>query len=508
MKKQIPFAKRIFHEFSIRNHEIPNNHKQYFLNHLENLKKGNKSMSKNLQTQEYLFKRSFYYKLEEAIDKTNFCFLLGPRKCGKTVSLLQLEKNQNTAEYYNFKTMSTEESLQLFDDIKDAMSEDLDKIFLLDEITYAYLPEREINALAIQLSEKPCYKTKVVFTGSQSVALEAWANRAFCGNAALIRADFLNYSEWLSYKGIEESTEEIYSQFLYEIDEFYGFISIEDYLKGCLEETIISNTKTDNVIWGNDSYLVDVDTLLDICYTTLFTLHNHVTSHGFSKNDKLGDSIRFYFRDVCKQLGSNEIGDRILASFIGKYNDFRTKDLNTLKQAFVFLYKAGLITITPVSDSVEHIPNLYMDLMSTDSRINYKDELFKSYNVCIKYPMFYIGILKDILGNELPDKLPIALLGSIVECHLRGILPHKGSFEFKDAFGHEVDYVNVSDCVALEITVSNKRSNEMNFKYLPEDYKNIILTKDFSESNENNLHIPYHEFIKNISDTKSGKKAF
>ena len=51
-----------------------------------------------------------------------------------------------------------------------------------------------------------------------------------------------------------------------------------------------------------------------------------------------------------------------------------------------------------------------------------------------------------------------------------GLLQEKGTFEFQDIEGHEVDYVNVQDCIALEITTSNKRSNEMNFKYLPEHY--------------------------------------
>lgn len=448
----------------------------------------------------YPFKRDFYYELEKAIDKSAIVFLLGPRKCGKTVALLQMENSKSGVKYYNFKTMSQEDSMNLFDSIRKAMDEEQDITYLLDEITYAYLPEREINAVSIQLSEKPCYKTKVVFTGSQSVALETWANRAFCGNASFIRTDFLNYNEWLSFKGIKESTEESYHQFLYEIDEFYGFLSIEDYLRGCLEETIISNQKTDNVIRGNDTYLIDVDCLLDICYATLFTLQNHVNSHGFAKNDKLGDSIRFYFREVCRQLGFNEIGERIAASFIGKYNEFRTKDLETLKQAFVFLHRIGLITITPVSDTVESIPNIHRDLVSSDSKINYKDEIFKTYNVCIKYPMFYMAILKDILKENFPDKLPTALLGSIVECHIRGLLSEKGAFEFQDIDGHEVDYVNVIDSVALEITVSNKRSDEMNFQYVPAEYRKIVLTKDIEASSKNKMQIPYHKFIKNISD--------
>ncbi len=209
----------------------------------------------------YHFKRDFYYEIENALKKTNVIFLLGPRKCGKTVALLQLKQNIPKTQYYNFKTMSDEESMDLFDNIRQAMAEDLERIYLLDEITYAFFPEREINEIALQLSERPCSNTKIVFTGSQSVALEVWGNRAFCGNAAFIRTDFLSYNEWLSYKGLSKSTEENYNRFLYEIDEFYGFVSIEDYLRGCLEETIISNQNTDNVLLGNECYLLDVENI-------------------------------------------------------------------------------------------------------------------------------------------------------------------------------------------------------------------------------------------------------
>lgn len=35
---------------------------------------------------------------------------------------------------------------------------------------------------------------------------------------------------------------------------------------------------------------------------------------------------------------------------------------------------------------------------------------------------------------------------------------------------------------AVEIIISNKCSNEKNFKYLPVDYKKITLTKDIGEN--------------------------
>ena len=112
-------------------------------------------VDKNTTDIGYPFKRNFYYDIEKAIEKSNVVFLLGPRKCGKTVALLQFEKNRDNVKYYNFKTLSQDESMDLFDAIKSAMEEDDDTVFLLDEITYAYQPEKKINEISIQLSEKP-----------------------------------------------------------------------------------------------------------------------------------------------------------------------------------------------------------------------------------------------------------------------------------------------------------------------------------------------------------------
>lgn len=444
----------------------------------------------------YQFKRDFYYEVKESFSKSNFIFLLGPRKCGKTVALLQLRDELSNAIYYDFKGLSEDESRGVFGRIRDAMVKDDDTVFLLDEITYAWSPEREIEGLALRLAEAPIYKTKVVFTGSQSVALEAWANRSFCGNAVKIRADFLSYDEWLRYKGITISTEETYLQFLVGAEEFYNFTSLEGYLQACLDETIISNKKTDNVIVGNDAYLVDVSTLLDICYATLFTLHNHVTVHKFVENNKLLNSIKHYFSDVCREVGDDEIGRRIASSFIGRYENFKTKDLKTLKQSLLFLLRAGLVTITPVSNSAMSIPNIRRDLSLVDSGINYKDELFNSYNVCIRYPMFYVAIIKDILGKQFTGSIPAPLLGSIVECHVRGNLKEDGAFEFRDEYGHEVDYVNVINGVFVEVSVANKQWSKINFKYVQKEYYEIILTKNILEKYEQGVKIPYHDFIR------------
>lgn len=465
----------------------------------------------------YDYKRKLYFEICDDLKAQNNVFLLGPRKCGKTVCLHQVKDTFNYAKYFDLKTLSATQITQLFMSIQESIENNEEILYLLDEITYAEFPEREINAIAMCFSEYNNSKTKIVYTGSQSVALEAWASRAFCGNAVLIYADFLQYDEWLEYKGIDTVSADTYSSFLYDVRDFYHLHSLREYLQGCLEETIISNMKTDNIVLGNDCSLLDVDTLLDVCYATLFSLHNHVNnSSKFFQKNKLITDIAYYFRNVCEKLDNTEIANRVENSFIGHYNSLQSRETAVLKQAFWFLYRIGLITITPISSDLENVPNILADLLNEDSRINYKKELFSTYNMCIKYPMFYVAILQEILAEDMPEKLPAPLLGSIVECHVRGLLTSSRAFEFKkieqndvqQAKLHEIDYVDLIKSIALEISISNKRSNEYNFNLLPDYFTCIILTRDESKHYSNHIKVPYYKFIHDVSAFKDPIKVW
>lgn len=451
----------------------------------------------------YLFKRKIYYRVCAELQKQNTVFLLGPRKCGKTICLHQLNDSLKNVKYNDLKTLGKEQAASLFDEIHHSIESNDDVIYLIDEITYAEFPEREINIIALLYSEYDNDKTHVVFTGSQSAALEAWANRAFCGNTALIYADFLQYDEWLQYAGRDKISAETYSEFLYSVRDFYNLNSLQAYLQGCLEETIVSNMKTDNIILNNDCSLLDTDILLDVCYATLFTLHNHTSAGKFFQPNRLQMDISFFFRDICKMIGNDEIAKRIERSFIGHYSSFRSRDLQVLKQAFWFLQRIGLITLTPVCSSIDNVPNVLNDLVSDESKIDYKRDLFVKYNACIKYPMFYIAILQDILANAMPDELPPVLLGSIMECHARGLLPVNNAFELQDTSGREIDYVNLTKSFSVEMTISNKRSTEQHFDMLPEYFMNIMLTKDIYTYSSHYCRMPYYEFIYRVSKDPS-----
>ena len=453
-------------------------------------------------SKKYPFKRDFYEDVVGSIKRNKVTFVLGPRKCGKTVCLMQIKDSHENAEYINLKKMKNDRDIQdILLKVQKSIENDDNKIYLIDEITYSKNPEVDICIIADLFSEYDTENVRVVFSGSQSLALERWGSIAFCGSAGFIEADFLSYAEWLKYKQIETPSAENYECFLYDSQEFYELYSIQRYLQGCLDETVISNYNTKSYLYGNDCNLLDADLLLEVCYATMFTLHNHVSKNTFAKNDYLKTDIAHYFGQICEDLNLDE---RIRTSFIGKYRSFKSRSWQELEQAFVFLNNCGLITLTPVVKSLENIPDMGRDLRiiahGGSSGTDFKDGLFKNFNMCIKYPAFYVAILRDILKEQMPEHLPNGLLGSIAECHVRGLLPERLAAEYHDVDDNEIDYVNTVDKTAVEITVSNKTIDKVHFELLPEDYRKILLTKDRDDYIQGVRRIPYYEFLASGAD--------
>lgn len=108
--------------------------------------------------------------------------------------------------------------------------------------------------------------------------------------------------------------------------------------------------------------------------------------------------------------------------------------------------------------------------------------------------MFYVAILRDIFGNDLTIiKNPI--LGSIVECHARGILSYHYAIEYHDIYDNEIDYVNTHKKLAIEFKATNKSASIKQFRRLPENYKFVALTADISETRNSVEYVSYPEFL-------------
>ena len=447
----------------------------------------------------YEFKRSFFYDVETSIKEHSVSFVLGPRKCGKTICLRQIKESHNNSVYVDAKAdfKTSDESMSFITQVKKDIESGKDVIYLIDEATYLFYPDNEIASIADSFAETDSPKTKVVFTGSQSKALDSWGHSAFGSNVNYIHADFLSYPEWLAYKHINEISEESYASFVIGTKEFYPhFNTVKDYLSGCLNETVHSNNNSCRVIYNNDSsiFFDNEEALLDVLYASLVSSHNIEIKQTFFKENRLIDDIIYYFRDSISNENKNKIRDNISSFLFERYKNYKSLDSNELKKAFQFLYNCGLITITPVSDNFDVSPYAAKNLIN-DFRVTPDVDFFYKFNICIKYPMFYVELVKEMIGEDMPDNLPNAFMGDIIEKHVRGLLSDVGCMEYHDDIGKEIDYVNTSQLTAIEITKSNKSISDTHFDVLPEGYKKILLTKSQSNPAGDIQRIPYYKFI-------------
>ena len=156
---------------------------------------------------------------------------------------------------------------------------------------------------------------------------------------------------------------------------------------------------------------------------------------SFTSSDQLAKQIKYRYRDCY----SDEIHQHIAEVVAQRYVNLKNMSNNALHNALVFLYRNGLIGFTWKSTELEHgyldadvIANNFPEF-SRDKDGNfskYTQELFKALGIFIRYPMFYVALLQLILGKEVTKNIPKALLGDIVECHTRGLLPINHQFTF------------------------------------------------------------------------------
>lgn len=452
---------------------------------------------------EYTFKRSFYYDVEKAVSESSVTFLLGARRIGKTVCLKQLHDTFSTGKkfdevmYVDVKRdfSSTLDKSLFVNDVREAILSNEKKLFLIDEVTYLNQPDGAIMDIQDAFTSLRNTNTRVVLAGSQSRALECWGHRAFAGDALFVRPDFLSYPEWLAYKGISEVSEKTYEQFIRGTREFYSnFHGTKEYLQGCLDETVMSNLKSVGLILNNECDRLNADKLLDVLYASLVSSHRQERYDTFFSPKHLQDTITRYFPEEIKKISNETLVKEISSYLSERYRNYQDMSAYEIRQALQFLHNCGLITITYVSSSFDVKPYVIQDFLNEAEDLN-KTEIFKNLNINIAYPMFYVDLLEAILKEQFPEKLPKSVLGSIVENHIRSILPDTGCFEYHDSKDREIDYIGKSTMKAIEISVANKKISSTHFDVLPDGYEKILLTKSKEGKRDNIEYIPYYRFI-------------
>lgn len=451
----------------------------------------------------YTFKRKFYKELISGIQNYFITALLGPRKCGKTVALLQLNEELPLSKYYDAKMMREADQNDLYTAILKSIQNNEEVIYIIDELTYINSADLFVEGIAVESRRYRTTNVHIVFTGSQSFAIKSWIGKSFSSCAKYVFADFINYSEWLLYKQYDKATEENYIEFLINVDKFYNMDSLCMYLHTCLEETVISNYHSVNLILNNNVDDLNEQVLLDVLFATLVTLRNHTSYAKFRSNDMLYNALRFSYPEAC-QSHVEDIRD-IVDKY---YATFSRLNIQTIIQALIFLSNCKLIRLFEVGEE-KTFGDLEAMLTSYSSdekkaKIFTKESLFRSINVTIAHPMFFIALVKEALGFDESMKLSGSLLGGIVECHCRGLLP-TNAFEFQTVVNdvdREIDYVNPDKGIAVEFTISNNHGEC--FDLLAGEYACVRLSQSLRTSWQTDKGkmvqcLPYYEFIAQLS---------
>ena len=99
----------------------------------------------------YPFKRSFYYEVEQAIHESSVTFILGARRCGKTVCMKQLQdtfsetNNFDKVVYFDAKKEKSSLQKELFmKQVLSSIEANEKALYLIDETTYFNMPDTTI----------------------------------------------------------------------------------------------------------------------------------------------------------------------------------------------------------------------------------------------------------------------------------------------------------------------------------------------------------------------------
>lgn len=441
------------------------------------------------------FYRDFYYELERFLTSDlNVFILTGPRKVGKSFALRQLKnKYSHNTFLIDFKQLDNQAQETAKERVIKTIMQEPDCIILIDEITYLEGADLFLASLDTLIDDVNS-KCKIIITGSQQIAIRQWALRAFSNKAKFLNVRFLDYHEWLRYVKSDRITEDTFKDFVLNVHNFSKFSSIRDYLESLLDETIISNFKSNNVIFRNDVSGVTVEDLLNVMYCTLISLHNQLNCNSFYKKDRYLQDVKSYY--VQQMFTTEDLNKCVEDSIMKNYRKALNMDNEKFKRVIGFLLENRLITLTYVSKGIDDTLNLDDWLYGRSDSIKTKSEFFNKVKICSRYPMFYVAILRDTLKGRFPEnELPPRILGGIVECYVRGILSVKYTMEFHDIEDNEIDYVDYDSQEAIEITISNKKLSKVNLDLLGDNYKKILLTKNKDYSKEGLITIPYYEYI-------------
>lgn len=458
-----------------------------------------------------IFYRKIYYQCKNFIDNGihNFCCLIGPRKVGKTVCLKQIE-NEYSALYIDLKK---DDGIGLLERIFTSGKH----IILIDEITHLSHFDYFIEELAVRYANSIAtnsYFPKIIITGSQAVALDYIASKSFATNTERIYTSFIDFEEWLVFKHIIDSYNEVYIpkvedyiDYIRFSSEFSHCTSNQEYLKDCINETVKSNLNMCGYAANiSDVSMGDYDNIVALTYAVLLSLHNSSSYETMFKFRESFDKLLPLLKDK-RDFDREDFRDKVI-TVLRKYMTLISKmKLSDLKRYIRFLMQTDMIICNEKSTVLEYSELMRWLVNAIDiDGINTSMDFFSRFNLTFKYPLFFVNLCEDVIkesGIQLSTSLYSgALLDSIYECNLKGILSYKlrrnHLLEYHDKLtGDEVDFVDPIGMLMIEMSISDKKHSAVKFEVIKghEDYRKIITSRTLKKDE----YVIFYEYLLELS---------
>ena len=469
-------------------------------------------MASGNEQNDKIIHRKVFYECCKWIESggRRYLILTGPRKCGKTVCINQLKVKYGTEKYYDFKSIKTvDERNRVFEEEILAAKEGL---FLLDEITYlpgymsqlAALDNSVVNNLVNGIKDT----RKFIITGSHSYAIQNAVMLALSTNATYLQTSFVDFEEWLLWRGrISEYGQEYlptasdFKDYVCNSNLFTKIDNNTDYIKSCLEETVVCELNLHSAISGMvPSESISAETVLSVLYSFLAKLHKKATIKTLQ--NPVGGIIasRISNSDVKQKVKQSELEIRVNEVFEYLRSNKVPNNFESIRTAIILLQQLDLITITVPLDSLDNKVLVNCGL-SDISRICDIQTLLSRCNVCVKHPMFYANMIKELIpeiGEDYYNVIDQTILGSILECHLKGLFSYKlgtdilYSYEYYiDDEQGEVDLISFDEWSAYEFSVSSNHTLK-HLKRLDVHWNCVLVSGQESERFEDLIYYEYY----------------
>lgn len=177
-----------------------------------------------------------------------------------------------------------------------------------------------------------------------------------------------------------------------------------------------------------------------------------------------------------------------------------------------FLTQCDLLTyVLDANDNFDVISWIFNDDKSFSV-----ENFFDRVTACFKYPIFYYNLIavlvKDFSWCDATEFVSGAVLGSILECNVRGIWSRitdssvSLEFHIRNSVGDIIGKVDVYDELrktGIEIIISDKPKENVYLTHLPSDFSKILFTKSKMWRSQKELAMPYPELVLYLSRMKS-----